>query len=162
MVIVRTAQFEDADKMVEVLRRSIVELCVLDHQNSPDMLSDWLANKTADEARNWISRPNQHVVVATINNEIVGVGTATNNGHVLLNYVSPEFRGQGVSKAVVAALEAYMASQGTGTSQLVSTATAEDFYRKVGYMDLPPHDPDFVPGERRMRKKLTKSDGASR
>lgn len=43
---IRDAVAEDAIEACEALRRSITELCVADHRNDPDLLANWLRNKT--------------------------------------------------------------------------------------------------------------------
>lgn len=54
-------------------------------------------------------------------------------GRVTLNYVSPNTRFQGVSSAILEALEAYLRRQGCSTCSLSSTQTAKRFYLKHGY-----------------------------
>ena len=46
MTAVRRADPRDAQAATDVLRRSITELCVLDHRGDADTLGKWLANKT--------------------------------------------------------------------------------------------------------------------
>jgi len=48
---VRLAQIADADHAVDVVRRSIQELCLSDHRADAATLSMWLSNKTADNMR---------------------------------------------------------------------------------------------------------------
>jgi hypothetical protein len=45
---IRDAVAEDAPAACQVIRRSIVELCVADHRNDPEVLARWLSNKTPD------------------------------------------------------------------------------------------------------------------
>ena len=42
---VRAARLEDAEAAAHLLRRSIAELCQADHQDDPERLAGWLANK---------------------------------------------------------------------------------------------------------------------
>ena len=46
MAAVRKAEPRDAEAAAVVLRRSITELCTLDHDGDADTLAKWLANKT--------------------------------------------------------------------------------------------------------------------
>jgi hypothetical protein len=84
---VRDACEQDADEACAVIRRSIVELCVLDHQCEPGTIAGWLANKTPANARAWIRT--HHVLVADDGGAILGVAAMSTAGEVLLNYVSP-------------------------------------------------------------------------
>src|SRR5262245_25531007 len=128
---VRDAREQDADAACCVLRRSISELCVLDHQGDPATLERWLANKAPDNVRQWIGK--HHVLVAVERDVILGIAAMNASGHVLLNYVSPDARFRGVSKALLQDLEARATSLGLSRVTLQSTATASRFYRAAGY-----------------------------
>ena len=58
-----------------------------------------------------------------------------NDGEITLNYVSPDFRFQGVSKMLLAGLEAVSLAEGNTGTTLFSTKTAHAFYRGAGYRD---------------------------
>ena len=117
-----------------VLRRSITELCAADHQNDPHILSQWLANKTEDNLRTWIAREGQIYFVAEIDGRIAGVAAVSAIDGILLNYVSPDYQYRGVSKALMAVSEGWLKQQGQIVSRLTSTATAKQFYEKLGYL----------------------------
>ncbi len=121
---IRIADEDDAESACGVLRRSIEELCVADHQDDAQTIQGWLANKTAENVRLWIRTPGRRLVIAEENGEILGVGAGTTTGEVTLNYVSPDARFRGVSKAILAALETYFHEQGNTRSTLISTRTA--------------------------------------
>ena len=133
---VRDACEQDADEACAVIRRSIVELCVLDHQCEPGTIVGWLANKTPANARAWIRT--HHVLVADDGGAILGVAAMSTAGEVLLNYVSPDARFRGVSKALIRGIEARAASLGLPLLTLQSTSTALPFYRAAGFTDSGP------------------------
>jgi GNAT superfamily N-acetyltransferase len=137
--LIRKAEAGDAEMACAVLRWSITELCQADHHNNVETLKSWLANKTPDNVREWITAPDSHVYVAYIDDEVVGVGAVTDTGLVTLNYVLPQLRFQGVSKALIARLEACARDLGVRRCTLETTETARRFYRTVGYADE--HDP---------------------
>ena len=132
---VRKAREEDAKDACAVLRRSIEDLCVADHGGDPSAIQAWLANKTPENVLSWLGAPGQHLVVAEEDGKILGVGAATSAGEITLNYVSPDARFRGVSKAVLTALEAYLRERGRAQSTLSSTRTAHRFYQAAGYAD---------------------------
>jgi hypothetical protein len=74
-----------------VLRRSITELCIADHRN-PAILSRWLGNKTPENFVSWMTRPDNSLLVAFENGDILAVGSVADTGKVTLNYVSPDAR----------------------------------------------------------------------
>ena len=134
---VRQATIEDAEEACRVIRRSITELCHADHHGDAPTLTVWLANKTADNMRRWIGQ--HHAFVATEGDPIVGVGVIKGLGEIILNYVAPEARFRGVSKALVSQLEARASALGVATITLQSSATALEFYLAAGYRaDGPP------------------------
>jgi GNAT superfamily N-acetyltransferase len=135
---VRKAREEDAGEACAVLRRSIEDLCVADHGGDPSAIQAWLNNKTPENVLSWLGARGQHMVVAEEDGTILGVGSATSAGEITLNYVSPDARFRGVSKAVLSALEAYLRDQGLARSTLSSTRTAHRFYRAAGYADAGP------------------------
>ena len=134
---IRLASVEDAEAACHVLRRSIEELCEADHRNDPAFKQEWLANKTPQSLRQWITAPEGRVLVAEIDGRVAGVGAATMRGDITLNYVAPEARFRGVSKAMLAALEAYLRDQGASHARLSSTRTARSFYLAAGYSEAP-------------------------
>ncbi|MCV0426469.1 MAG: GNAT family N-acetyltransferase [Roseibium sp.] len=125
----------DADEIALLLRRSILELCIGDHGNDPENFEPWLKNKTPDNVERWISGNNRMFSAIDQSRRVIGVGMGTTNGEVVLNYVLPDARCIGVSKALMRALEDYFRERGLEVSILKSTSTAERFYRSIGYSE---------------------------
>ena len=134
---IREACAADAAAACAVLRRSIVELCAADHGHDVQFLGRWLANKTPENVTAWIADPGNIVYVAVADGTIAGVAAMTRAGMVTLNYVSPDARFKGVSKALLAALESKAAELGLAQCRLESTKTARRFYEAAGYRDQP-------------------------
>ncbi len=67
---------------------------------------------------------------------ILGVGSVTNAGRVGLNYVSPDARFQGISRALLHAIEQRAAERGNTKVTLESTETARRFYLSNGYTEI--------------------------
>jgi len=130
-MVIRPARPEDAEAACVVMRRSIVELCQLDHQNDAATVASWTANKTADTFRRWIEQ--SHVFVATEADRVVGVAAIKDSGEIVLNYVSPDARFRGVSRALVRRLEQQARELGLRAVTLNSTKTAQRFYKSAGY-----------------------------
>jgi GNAT superfamily N-acetyltransferase len=137
---IRDAIAEDAAAACQVIRRSISELCAADHGNDPAILSKWLLNKTTDIVRTWIGLPDDSMLVTVEHGTVLAVGGITKAGHINLNYVSPDARFRGVSRALLAALEARAIETGNVQCTLNSTETALKFYLARGYViDGPPN-----------------------
>ena len=118
-----------------MLRNSIAILCVADHQNKPDLLDPWLANKTIDTYQSWLKSPDRLLKLAWRDGAIAGLGLASTAGEILLNYVAPDARLCGVSSKLLASLEEALAHLGQDKLSLVSTQTAHRFYLSRGWED---------------------------
>ena len=132
MIVVRPASVADVAAMSDVLVASITVLCVEDHQNRPDAVAPWLANKTPDGVRKWFDNPRNRLFVAEKDGELAAGGAVNDRREIILNYVSPAHRFAGVSTALLRALEAEL---GPGEARLTSTVTAHQFYRRRGWID---------------------------
>lgn len=141
---IRPARADDAEAACDVLRRSIIELCEADHGNDEVLLARWLANKTPAIVAGWIA--GSHVFVAEEDRRLVGVVALTDSGHITLNYVAPEARFRGVSKALMGEVEAKAAQLGCRACTLESTKTARRFYEAAGYREHS-HLPEGVLGK---------------
>ncbi len=130
---IRKADLADAEAAVEVLRRSITELCIADHRSDPARLAPWLANKRPEVFAAWLDDANNHVFVAVRDGKIAGVGSVTSEGYIGLNYVAPEARFSGVSRQMLTHLEHEARRSGLARVFLTSTATARNFYLAAGY-----------------------------
>lgn len=131
---IRDATPDDAIAGCEVLKRSIAELCTADHKNDPAILARWLGNKTVENFAAWAKQPDNSLLVAVEEGEILGVGSVTDAGTIGLNYVSPDARFRGVSRALLQALELRAAERGNTRCTLISTETARQFYLSNGYV----------------------------
>jgi GNAT superfamily N-acetyltransferase len=142
-VEIRDALAADAAAACDVLRRSITTLCVADHANDPAILARWLANKTPDIVRSWIARPDSSLLVAVEGGVILAVGSVTDAGEITLNYVSPDARFRGVSRALLGELEKRAVERGNARCSLNSTETARRFYHANGYIEDGPATEKF-------------------
>ena len=132
---IRDATPEDAAAACEVMKRSISELCVADHHDDPTILNAWLSNKKPAIVAGWAGQPGNSLLLATEGDAILAVGSVTDAGEITLNYVAPEARFRGVSRAVLKALETRAIERGNIRCTLTSTETAHRFYRSAGYID---------------------------
>lgn len=132
-VIISTAKAEHAAELIDIIRASITDLCADDHNDETTPLNEWLNNKTIDNMLMWIAKPELKILIAQIDGRIAGMGTANNQGRILMNYVSPEFRFKGISKAIMVGLEAHLSGLGIEQATLESSKTALEFYQTCGW-----------------------------
>jgi ribosomal protein S18 acetylase RimI-like enzyme len=135
-MLIRRARIEDAASACEAMRRSIAELCRADHHDDPAILARWLNNKTPAVFGGWIADPDNFVLVAVEEETVLAVGIVRHDGEITCNYVSPDARFKGVSRAMLAALEVIAREHGNDVCNLTSTETARRFYRGAGYEEV--------------------------
>lgn len=135
---IRPALPEDAAPICHLLRHSITALCVEDHKNDPVILQRWLRNKTPEKFVERINDPHSTMLVAEEGDILLAVGAITSDGEITLNYVSPNARFQGLSRAMISALEKRAKENGCKTCTLNSTSTARRFYLSCGYSEKQP------------------------
>ena len=133
MTEIRPARIEDAEAACEVVRQSIIELCGEDHGGEPIALEGWLSNKTPANMQAWIKQLGNYMFVAEEHGRITGVGLLSGAGEIMLLYVAPEKRFQGVSKALLAKMESRARELRLDFCSLTSTLTARPFYLAAGY-----------------------------
>ncbi|MEO1662507.1 MAG: hypothetical protein AAFR51_16070 [Pseudomonadota bacterium] len=64
--MIRPARLSDGAQAISVLRQSITELCVDDHRGDPDILENWLRNKTVSTFEAWLTNDAIRVRVASV------------------------------------------------------------------------------------------------
>ena len=150
---IRAARAADAEEGSTLLRRSIEDLCRADHGDDPARIAAWTANKTAAMWLAWLDQADVRLFVAVEAGRMLAVGMIRTDGHIMLNYVLPEARFQGVSKAMIARLEAEATKLGSECCTLETSETARRFYLGAGYAPAPD-------GGAAMRKPLGPLDSA--
>lgn len=152
---IRLAELVDVDAMSVVLCASIRELCVDDHHADEAIVAAWTCNKTPVSIKEWLGNSRLEIYVAELGGVIAAVGGITSSGEVALNYVSPQYRFSGVSRALLKYLEVELAKRGVCEAQLTSTATARRFYRSCGWVDFGVPDSSHAVVGFPMRKELS-------
>lgn len=132
-IIIRDARSSDANACSEVFCESIRWLCEGDHQGDESLITGWCANKTPESVLQWIEQGPPKLFVAEVGTTLAAVGGVTFPDEVSLNYVSPQFTRQGVSRALLRHMEQALKSHGTTTAKLTSTKTALEFYQSMGW-----------------------------
>lgn len=134
MITIRPAAAADVPAMSAVMTASVAKLCSADHHDDPANIAQWVSNRTPDGVAAMMARPGQRFFVAERAGEIAAVGAVDATGLVLFNYVAPAHRFRGVSRALIAHLEAVLRAGGHAEARLVSTVTAQRFYLEGGWV----------------------------
>ena len=134
IALIRPAGRADVPAMSRVLTASIIELCATDHGNDPEALAAWTRNKSEGGVAAMLDNPDFLIFVAELDGAVAAVGAITRDGTVALNYVAPTARFRGLSKAMMARLEAELKALGFTDGRLEATATALKFYQATGWI----------------------------
>lgn len=136
-MILRNATPKDAAAIATLLQQSIRVLCLADHKNDPQILAKWADSKTPELLAIWIADPTSTFLVAEEGETLLAVGSVSVRGEIGHNYVAPEARFRGISRAMITALEALARKHGLTHCTLSSTGTARRFYLSMGYQESP-------------------------
>ena len=139
----RLATPTDAFEAVHVLRRSITQLCEMDHQHDGATLERWLRNKTPEHFNGWCGDLDSRLVVAELDSAIVGVAALHRSGEIRLCYVCPDVARSDVGRALLLALEAHARDWNIASLRLNSTLTARHFYERCGFATAGDPAPGF-------------------
>ena len=82
----------------------------------------------------WI-RPDDSLLVAIQDSDVLAVGCVTDAGEITLNYVSSDVRFRSVSSALLAALESRSTSRGNTRCRLRAPKPPAQFYLARGYSE---------------------------
>lgn len=135
MITIREATVNDAARASKVLCASITDLCAPDHRRDANVIERWTRNKTPAAFRARITTSSDALYVAEVNGVIVAIGGVDENSSITLNYVVPDHRLQGISKAMLHHLEQTLYRKGVRRACLTSTLTARDFYSAAGWTE---------------------------
>jgi GNAT superfamily N-acetyltransferase len=152
-MFIRAAKLSDAQAMSLTLVASITELCTADHRNDPTIITQWIGNKTPTEIERWLKDQTGRYFVAEEAGQVIGVG-AFRGDEVLLNYVAPFARFQGVSKAMLVRVEHEMRETHVDIGKLTTTETALRFYLAAGWLEQGKENPTLGVRSRPMTKAL--------
>ena len=131
-IAVRKAAAKDAKAACAVLVRSIKEIGAPYYDNDEE-ITEWLANKTAANVRQWIESDRCYSVVAVSDSgDVVGFSMIC-GFEIMLNYVVPEALRKAIGKRVLQALEGHAIASGEQI-EVVSSIPAKAFYERNGYI----------------------------
>jgi GNAT superfamily N-acetyltransferase len=136
---IRQATPNDAHAACILLRRSIEEGCVPDHDGRPEILHAWLGNKTAQNVQAWFASSSNYAVVAECGQgegrELAGLALLNQAGKLALCYVHPAMLKSGVGAALLAAIEAKAREWNIGKLHMHAPASSSPFFERHGYVN---------------------------
>lgn len=151
--VIREMKHNELGKTLQVIHKSLIisngpdyPKKIIDYQAQVHYTEEWLKKKIETN----------YFIVATVNAEIVGVGSAKKNElqHI---FIDPDYQKNGIGKAIVTHLEQYCKELNYTEVVLEPSITGLEFYKKLGY-ELIKNEPVEWLGEKLqamlMKKKL--------
>lgn len=132
-IAIRQAGPTDAPAACALLRRSISESCAPDHGNRPEILDNWVGNKTPQNVAAWFASPSNYALLAERDGELVGLALLTQAGKLALCYVLPEAVRGGVGGALVAGIEEQARAWNISKVFMHCPASSSGFFERNGY-----------------------------
>ncbi|WP_170381909.1 GNAT family N-acetyltransferase [Ruegeria atlantica] len=130
-VTLRRATVFDVFDLSRVLIRSITQLCVADHQNDPQAIEQWVADKDPATIRGWII-DGAGIWLAEHAGQTAAVG-GLRGAEITLLYIDPDHGGHGIGAALLNRLEQEVIASGHSEARLEATRTAQAFYERYGW-----------------------------
>lgn len=135
---------EHSNELCALLIESIIENCAADYNNDPQIVKEWLANKTPENIAQWINATN-NVSLAALDihtGKFAGFFLMNKDGEILLNYVLSSHIYKGVGKILLKEAEHIAKSSSIKTLSVISTITAKNFYERNGFVTC--GEPEYV------------------
>jgi putative acetyltransferase len=121
----------DTPMLAVIFAASVLELTGDDYNDAQQQA--WAATAEDEEALGK-RLAGQLTLIATVQNSPVGFASLKGADHIDMLYVHPSVVGQGVASMLCDALEKLAGSRGTKSLTVDASDTAQDFFRKRGYV----------------------------
>ena len=119
--MIRAAQLQDIPEILNVVHDSI-RSCIKDHHRHESTIQIWLENKTQSNLIMWMHYNDSWVYI--LNQHVVGFIMVSDQGRILLNYISSAEQKRGIE---------HLKRKKIRQMSLESTQTACSFYQKHGF-----------------------------
>lgn len=130
VITLRSALSSDLPVILQLFRETVATICLEDY--SPDQIRVWVA-RGSDLTRWKAKLDKQHVLVAEIDEVLVGFGSLEGNCYIDLMYVHKDRQGKGIASALLTALEQEALRHGVKTITSDVSKTARPFFERKGY-----------------------------
>jgi putative acetyltransferase len=133
-VVVRPMRDDEARSFLEIQRAAVRGLAANDYPHS--VIEEWAPLPVTEKAIAFfrVNHDDEIRLVAELNGELVGIGALVlANSELRACYVVPAAARNGVGSALVTEIERIARQHGLMHLELLSSLTAEPFYRALGY-----------------------------
>ena len=131
--MIRAAQLQDIPEILNVVHDSI-RSCIKDHHRHESTIQIWLENKTQSNLIMWMHYNDSWVYV--LNQHVVGFIMVSDQGRILLNYISSAEQQRGIGKALLETVIEHLKRKKIRQMSLESTQTACSFIKNMAFKSM--------------------------
>lgn len=129
-IIFRKATISDLNEMQELFVQTIQSVCKNDY--NPDQINVWTSG--VKNKQRWIDViKTQFVLLAIIQDNIVGFGTLKEGNYIDLFYIHKDFQRQGIARKILNELELKARNQHSKNITSDISISAKPFFEKNGF-----------------------------
>lgn len=148
----RLATKRDLIALQNLFVDTITAVCQKDY--TPEQIKAWTSS--VEKTKRWHDLlQDQHVIIAQINEKIVGFASLKDNHYIDFFYVHKDYQGQGVAKRLYREIEKEAMAGGTDSLSSDISITAKPFFESRGFVLIKKQDIS-VRGEVLVNFKMTK------
>ena len=127
----RKAKISDIKEMQELYIDTIESICCEDYDQL--QIQAWISG--LDNAEPWLDLiKKQYVLLAIIEDKIVGYGTLKDGNYIDLFYIHKDFQRQSIATQILSKLEAEAKKANSKTISSDVSITAKPFFEKKGFL----------------------------
>lgn len=133
MITIRTSKFDDLNEMQKLFADTVETVCK--NEYTPDQIRVW--KSSIENTTRWTNKlSTQHVLIAMLNNLIVGYISLEGDNYVDLLYIHKDYQRQGIADRLYQEIE--LEAKKRGVTELISdvSITALPFFEKKGFTIL--------------------------
>ena len=129
----RIASGSDLQEMQQLFVDTVTNVCNKDY--SKEQIQAWVSG--VSDTKRWLNRSDeQFVLLANIDNQIVGFGTIKDGNYIDMFFVHKDFQGQGIAGKIYAQLEEKALELNSDYIDSDVSITAKPFFEKMGFTVL--------------------------
>ncbi|MCU0323784.1 MAG: GNAT family N-acetyltransferase [Spirosomaceae bacterium] len=129
-MLFREVKFHDLKEIQQLFVETISEVCKNDY--NPRQIEVWTSS--IENHERWTNiLSNQYVLIAQIDEKIVGFCTLENHTYIDLFYVHKDFQGQGIAHKLYLQIEQKARQNGSKVLTSDVSITAKPFFERMGF-----------------------------
>lgn len=127
---IRPGQLKDLAALQQLFKDTITTICKVDYNDK--QIQIWVMG--VEDVTRWQAMfSEQYVLIAEIDDIIVGFGTLDKGNYIDMFYIHKDFQGQGIASGLYNFLESEAKSQKQKSLTADVSKTARSFFEKMGF-----------------------------